>query len=50
MHLRGGEPDAARVLHGLEHVGDQAPDLGMGRVGDRFRTARENGVTHGGRS
>ena len=41
--LRRGEPDAARVMHGLEHVGDEAAQL-VGHLGDRRRRLTQNRV------
>ena len=48
MHLRRGQAEALGVLHRLGHVGDQAPDLGGGRVGDRVGGADQDGVAHAG--
>jgi hypothetical protein len=48
VDLGRGEPDALRVLHGLDHVLDQPAHLARGRVGDLLGAADEDGVAHAG--
>ncbi len=45
VDLRGGEADARRLVHGLEHIGDEAgqiwPELGHGlRLGPQTRVGK----------
>ncbi len=48
MNLRGGEPHAARILHRLAQIGDEALDLGRGGIRHRLGAAEENGMAHAG--
>ncbi len=48
MHLRRGQPDAGRVLHGLHHVGDEPPDFRRTGIGNRVAAAQQHGVAHPG--
>ena len=46
MHLRRGQPDAWRVMHRLEHVGDEAADLWRSGIPNRFAHLQQHGVAH----
>jgi hypothetical protein len=48
VDLRCRQPRAVDVAQGLDHVGDQAADLGSGRVGDLVGAAAEDRVPHAG--
>ena len=50
VHLRRSQPGAGRILHRLDHVGDQTTDLRRAGIGDRPSLFEENRVAHAGRS
>jgi hypothetical protein len=48
MHLRSGNAGAAGILHGLDHVVDEAAHPSCGRVVDRAGDSAQNGMPHPG--
>ncbi len=48
VHLRRRQADAAGILHGLDHIGDQAADLRRTRMVDRVGPPQQHRVAHAG--
>ncbi len=48
MHLGRGQPGAARILHGVQHIADQATHLGIARIRDRRGLLFQDGMAHSG--